>query len=220
MREASARLLSHLSHELRAPLGVVRGYLRLLELSAGALDERQRKAVMAALEASSRAVTLVEEASELSRLLGGEAAFQRVTIPLSSLLHASVQAVELPEEPAVDLDVVEASNVIVTVDEVRVRAALVAFFTAIVRAQSRPVTVQVTATRLRMSGRPAVRLLVAPRTVSGLRARELPFDPARGGQGLQLAIAVAVVEAHGGDVRERSLGNRPAGLVVRLPAVR
>jgi signal transduction histidine kinase len=219
MREAS-RLLSHLSHELRAPLGVVRGYLRLLEQSAGAFDERQRKAVIAALDASSRAVAIVEETSELSRLLGGETAFRRVTIPLSSLLHASVQAVELPEDPAVDLDVVEASNVIVSVDEARLRAALVAFLTAIVRAQSRPVTVQIRATRLPKSRRPAVRVLVAPRTVSGLRGRERPFDPARGGQGLQLAIAVAVVEAHGGNVQERSLGNRPAGLVVRLPVAR
>jgi hypothetical protein len=31
---------------------------------------------------------------------------------------------------------------------------------------------------------------------------------------------VAVVEAHGGSVSERSLGNRPAGLVVRLPVAR
>jgi two-component system, OmpR family, sensor kinase len=216
----SARLLAHLSHELRAPLGVIRGYLRLLEQGGAALDERQLKAVVAALEASGRAVTLVEEASELSRLLSGDAVFRKATLPLSSLLHASIQAVELPEEPAVDLDVVEASNVIVSVDEARMRSALAALLTAIVRTQSRPVTVQVTATRLRVKGRLAARVIVAPWTVSRLRARELPFDAARGGQGLQLAIAAAVIEAHGGRVSERNLGNRPAGLVVRLPALR
>lgn len=220
MTTSVPRLLSHLSHELRGPLGVIRGYLRLLDQSVTALTDSQRKAVVAAMEASDRAVALTDEASELSRLLRGEGVFRRVRVPFSALLHATAQAVELPEEPAVDLDVPDASNAIVSVDETRVRAALAALITSVVRAQTRPGTVQLTAAPVTAGGKRAVRLVVAPLTISRLRTRELPFDAGKAGQGLQPAIAVAIIEAHGGLVRERHLGNRPAGLVVRLPALR
>lgn len=219
MSDSASRLLAHLSHELRGPLGVLRGYLRLLDQGRATLDARQQKAVVAALAASDRAVTLVNEASELGRLLNGEVTLTRVTLPFASLLHAAIQAVELPGEPAIDLDVSAGSSV-VSVDETRMRDALVALVTSVVRAQARPGTVQLTASPLRIRSKPAVRLVVAPHTVSHLRTRELPFDAARGGQGLQAAIAVAVVEAHGGVVRERHQGSRPAGVIVRLPAVR
>ncbi|MCA1585085.1 MAG: hypothetical protein LC791_10050 [Acidobacteria bacterium] len=219
MTESAAGLLSHLSHELRGPLGVVRGYLRLLG-QGEKLDEKQFKAVTSAISAADRVVALVDEATELSRLLRGEVTLRRVRVPFASLLHATIQAVDLPEEPAIDLDVPDGSSASVLVDESHVSAALAALITSVVRAQSRPGTVQLTARPLRVRHKPAVRLVIAPDTVSRLRARELPFDLAKGGQGLKAAIAVAIIDAHGGLVRERHLGNRPAGVVVRLPALR
>lgn len=219
MTDTVPRLLAHLSHELRGPLGVIRGYLRLLEQGAPALSEGQQKAIRAALHASDRTLALTDEASELSRLLRGEIALRRSRVPFSALLHATVQAVELPEDPLVDLDVPEGSAAIVSVDEKRVRAALAALIVSVVRAQARPGTVQLTAVAHKAGGKRTVRLVAAPLTISRLRTRELPFDTAKGGQGLQAALAVALIEAHGGTVRERHLGNRPAGLVVRLPAV-
>lgn len=212
-------LLSHLSHELRGPLGVIRGYLRLLEQTASGLSESHQKAIRAALHASERTLALTDEASELSRLLRGDVTLKRTRVPVSSLLHAVVQAVELPDDPAIDLDVPEGSTAIVSVDETRIRAALAALITTVVRAQARPGTVQLTATSHTTLGKRTVRLVVAPLTISRLHTRELPFDAAKGGLGLQAAIAAAVVDAHGGAVRERHMANRPAGLIVRLPAV-
>lgn len=221
MTDSVLRLLSHLSHELRGPLGVIRGYLRLLDQGAPGLSAAQQKAVRAALDASDRTLALADEASELSRLLGGEVTLRRARVPLLALLHATVQAVELPDDPAIDLDVPEGpdSNATVSIDESRVRAALAALITSVVREQTRPGTVQLTAASLTARGRRTVRLVVAPLTISRLRTRELPFEAAKGGQGLQAAIAVAVIEAHGGAVRARHAGNRPVGLVIRLPAI-
>jgi hypothetical protein len=43
-----------------------------------------------------------------------------------------------------------------------------------------------------------------------------PLDLTRGGNGLLLPIAEAIVQAHGGRLRERWLGGRWSGFVVKL----
>ena len=217
MGAIASRLLSHLSHELRAPLGVVRGYLRLLEQGSAKPEERQRRAIACAMDATEKALLLLDEAKALSRWLNGDVALNRALMPLASLLRVSAQAVELPDEPAITLEVRPTPNLAVFVDETRMRAALAAIVSSVVRAQARPLTIQVTAARLRIRHKLVARVIIAPQTLSGLKAREVPFDWARGGQGLQLAIASATIEAHDGHVRDRRLGDREAGVAVRLP---
>ena len=64
--EQSPRLLSLISHELRGPLGVIRGYLRLLEQTGPELSDSHRQAVTAALKASDRAAELLTQTSMLA----------------------------------------------------------------------------------------------------------------------------------------------------------
>ena len=66
--DQSPRILSLLSHELRGPLGVIRGYLRLLEQAGPELSDSHRQAVTAALKASDRAAELLDKASMLAQL--------------------------------------------------------------------------------------------------------------------------------------------------------
>src|SRR5688572_323275 len=54
MSDEMPRVLSLLSHELRGPLGVVRGYLRLIDQTATELSDRSRQSIAAALRASDR----------------------------------------------------------------------------------------------------------------------------------------------------------------------
>ncbi len=212
-----SRILAHLSHELRAPVGVALGYLRLLEQSGAALDEQQRHTVAAAVRAGLAAARLLDDASELSRLAAGYLPLNRTPRSLASLLNVSAQSVVLPEDPVINVEVSCVTPLVVSVDEPRMRPALGSLFTSVVRGHARAVTIEISAAPVRAGGQPYARIIAAPQTASRLKAREKHFEWAKGGHGLQLAIAVATVEAHGGRVRARHLGDRESGVLIRLP---
>lgn len=212
-----SRILAHLSHELRAPMGVVLGYLRLLEQRGEGLNERQQRAVAAAARAGAAAVTLLDEASELSRLCAGRVPLARTSVALASLLDVSARPAALPEDPAITLQVKCAPTLLVSVDEPRMRAAFRSIVHAVVRSQARPATIEVAATPRLARGHRYAHVTIAPQDVSHLRAREVQFDSAKGGHGLRLAIAVATIEAHAGRVRERRVDDMESGVSVRLP---
>jgi len=205
-------LLSLASHELRGPVGVVRGYLKMLEQDAS-LPERSRKAVLHAAEAGSRLVALLDEVTELSQFKQGAIRLSLRSVSLRSVLSQAVQAVAIPE--SVTLDVIAPMDVRVRVEEARMRFAFERLIGALARAQNGAVTLELK--------------LVAPRTpkavpqvVVGIRslgrgiASERPLDLSRGGMGLSLALADAVIAAHGGRLRERWLSGRWVGFDVRL----
>ena len=217
MADDTSNLLSLLSHELRGPLGVVRGYLRLITQSNEPLSERSKVAIDAALKASDRLASILDEASLLAHLRLGDVVLESKRLPLSSLLNAAVQASELPEGSTVTLDVAPVMTAALSADEARLRAALATLITAVARAQSRAVTVELSATPSRLGGKPAVRLRIGPKTVSGVEATESDLNEKRGGFGLAIPIAATTIAAHGGRVRELHQGDRTAGLVVTLP---
>lgn len=212
------RVMSLLSHELRAPVGVVRGYLRMLDGSE--LTDRQRQAIAAALRASERAAELLNQASLLAHLRLGDIPLDRRRIALVSLLNTAVHAVELPEESPVSLDVGVMPAVTILGDENRLRVALSSLVAAVARAQTSVVAVEITATKSRLRQHAAVRLRIGPRTLSRVRARETLPDLTRGGMGLAFPIAVAILEMHRGKVRELRHGDSSTGLVVWLPVAR
>jgi signal transduction histidine kinase len=57
---------------------------------------------------------------------------------------------------------------------------------------------------------------VTPRTLGRGKIVDQPIDLTRGGSGLLLPIADAVVQAHGGKLRERWVAGRWSGFVVKL----
>ena len=68
------RTLSLAVHELRTPVTVVAGYLRmLLKEQAGPLNDKQQRMLEEAERSCGRISALVSELSELGRLEGGEA---------------------------------------------------------------------------------------------------------------------------------------------------
>ncbi len=204
-------LLSLASHELRGPTGVVRGYLRLLEQD-GTLGERPRRVMTEMTRATDRLAALLDELSELAHLKDGRIKLTLRSMSLRSVLNQAVQAVELPENVDMDLDVVAPADVRMRVDEARLRAVFTTLIVTLARAQSGAGSVD-----LRLSkGRSYAQVVVQPRSLGHGTVVEQAVDFARGGTGLQLPIADAVVQAHGGRLRERWVAGRWAGFVVKL----
>lgn len=213
------RVLSLLSHELRGPLGVIRGYLRLVIQTSHELSNRSRESIESALRASDRISDILDEASLYAHIQIGDVRLEPKRVPLTTVVHAAIQAAGLPQDSTVDVASDTLPNVTLEADEPRLRMALATFVTAVARAQSSNVVVEISGAPTRLAGRRAVRLRIGPRTISGVDATEGELNSRRGGFGLSIPIAAVIIEGHGGRVRESRHGDRSAGLLVTLPTV-
>lgn len=196
---------------MRGPAGVIRGYLRMLEQDA-TLGERPRRVVADTTRAAERLVTLLDEISELARLKDETLRPTLRSMSLRSILNQAVQAVKLPAGYEVELDVVAPVDVRRRVDEPRLRAAFETLIFTLVRGHSGAATIDL---RL-IKGRSSTLVTVTPRTLGHGAVIDRPLDLSRGGTGLRLPIAEAVVQAHGGRLRERWVAGRWAGFAVKL----
>ena len=208
---ALSALLSLASHELRGPTGVVRGYLKMLDQDP-TLGERPRRVVGDATRAADRLVTLLDEIAELARLKDEALRPALRSMSLRSILNQAVQAVTLPPGHEVELDVVAPADVRRRVDEPRLRAVFETLIFTLARGHSGAATIDL---RL-VKGRASTLITVTPRTLGHGAVIDRPLDPTRGGTGLRLPIADAVVQAHGGRLRERWIAGRWAGFAVKL----
>src|SRR5262245_14017662 len=85
--ELFPRAMSLAVHELRTPVTVVSGYLRmLLREQAGPLNEKQKKMLEEAERSCARIGALVGEMSELGKLVSGDMTVGTQPIDLAALL--------------------------------------------------------------------------------------------------------------------------------------
>ena len=208
---ATAALLTLTSHELRQPTGIVRGYLRMLEQDP-TLSQRARKVIGDATRAADRMVALLDEVGELARLKDGAIRLTPKSMSLRSVLNQSVQAVELPASHDVELDVVAPADVRRRVDEPRMRMVFCTLIDVLARAQTGAATIDLRLTRTKNSAY----VWVTPRSLLRGKVIDKPIDVTRGGSGMLLPIAEAIVNAHGGKLRERWVAGRWSGFIVRL----
>ena len=208
-------LLSLASHELRGPAGVARGYLRLLEQDP-ALPDRPRRAATEAAKALARVVGLLDELTALARVKEGQLKLTLHTASLRSILTQAVQATTVPPGAEVDLDVVADRDVRLRVDAARLRDVFGTLILTLARAQAGASTIELRLVAPRSAGRGKAQVIVAPRSLGQALIEERPVDLSRGGVGLALALADAMVHAHGGALRERWVGGMWQGFVVKL----
>lgn len=215
--EDFGRLLSLISHEVRAPLGVMRGYMRLLEQQGTELSESHRHAVAAALKAGERAAEILGQVSALARLQHDDARPALKPTPLEPLLRAAVHAVAMPPEPIVTVHVGDTPPVSVAADEDLLRLALAALTSAVVRAQAMDCRVYLLTHEEPLDDRPGVTLTIATTDVVQASIQRVPLDLMRGGLGLDLPIAASIIAAHHGSVSEQRGHDRFAGIAAWVP---
>lgn len=212
------RLLSLISHEVRGPLGVMRGYLRLLAQRNPELSEPHRQAVRGALRAGERAAELLGQISLLAQVSRGEAAFAFHATPLAEVVVAATAEVVLPEDPTVVLEVAADRAVTVAADANFLRMALTALISAVVRAQPSAAGVRVGTLDQHRNATPGVVIDIGVTdAIDATDASEHALDVTRAGLGLDLPIAAAVIAAHFGEVVERRRGTQLVAVVVWLP---
>ena len=216
------RAMSLAVHELRTPVTVVSGYLRmLLREQAGPLTEKQKKMLEEAERSCSRLGALVSEMSEFGKLVGGDVRFARHEFDLAALAAEVASGLHDGEDRGVHLEARAATPVIVTGDRARIAAAVRALMLSALRERVEPGVLLVRCSV--RSGDPewAVLAIGDETALTELEdAASAPtsgFDEWRGGLGMALPVARRIVESHGGAVWCASGDHARATSALRLP---
>jgi signal transduction histidine kinase len=207
-------LLATTSHELRGPLGVARGHLRLLAQDEG-LDPGAAKAVDDAGRAMDRMASLLDELSRYSQWASGESAVAPARASLREVLTQTAARAVSAAGGAVTAEVQSSADVIVEVDAARLIEACVSLLTAVARAHAESPAVSLAVSETRRGG--AILQIEALPRVGG-RVESRPPDLGRGGMGLAVPFADLLIRAHGGTLVEQWCAGRWRGYSVRLPA--
>jgi len=224
--DAFPRALSLAVHELRTPVTVATGYLRmLLREQGGPITDRQRQMLEEAERSCGRINALITELSELGKLTAGEISPPTVTFNLAALVAEVASNMHEGEDRGIHVEVRAPEPVVVAGDRARLGAALRALVHAALRERAEPGGVVVQCSTVADGDRPWAVVTVGDDALTPALIHPAhtsappPFDEWRGGLGLALPVGRRVIEAHGGAVWSAP-GNPRAGSALRLPLVR
>jgi signal transduction histidine kinase len=213
-----SRLITLVAHELRTPLSVVSGYLKMLASErGGSLTDAQRRAVSGADRACVQLTTLANEVSWLGKLERGEVAPNRAPLPLAPLLREIAGGHTPHDEHPVNVEAVDgpgSGELTITADAIHLRRALNAMLSAVVRAAPDHATVQIASvTRPRepraTGGGPALLVIaIAPVSqIDSLLAADLATldapNESQGGLGVSLPLVRRLMALDHGSIHVR-----------------
>ena len=219
-------ILSHGAHEIRTPVTVILGYIRMLTSERmGPVTEPQRKALGEMQKTAAKLAALADEMSELSVLVAGAAKFNCTGVDLGALIEAVLPlAAPVPEREVTLRLINEAPGATVDADAIKLRNAL----TWIISAHRRELVTSdelcVRIHRTTQDGRPVLQVTIAGadrvddlRTVDG--SGLVHFEEVRGGVGYTLSIAQRIILGLGAQVWSPA-ENAKAAAVLFFPEAR
>jgi len=222
LERARGEFVAKVSHDLRTPLTIIKGYAYTLERRAATPEDAVRLAVIG--RESDRLAALVDDLLTLSQAGAGALRVTPAPFPVRELLDEVAERVgALAAGRGVELTVADSPPAVVVGDRRRLAQVLTNLTTNATRHTPAGGTVEL---RAAVAADGAVELTVTDDGV-GIDEAELPrllraFEHAgrSGGTGLGLAIAGELVHAHGGSL---DLARRPGGGTVAracIPALR
>jgi signal transduction histidine kinase len=216
-----ARLVTLVAHELRTPLSVVSGYVKMLTSERqGPLTDAQRRSLAGADRACQQLMTIAADMSALARIARGEIAPNRTPVALERLLADIQAAHRSPDEHPVTVEaIVETKPFTISTDENHLRRALTSILAAAVKAAPDHATVRIVAAR-----REAIAIACGPDVlIDDLLAAMAdpqaldPLNESLGGLGVGLPLARRLIELEGGRIGSRTTPDG-LGLLLTLPA--
>lgn len=210
-----SEILHVLAHELRTPVGIAHGYVRLLLDDRLPQDADRRRALEQMQKALGRLSDLSHESSRLASWFEHDVD-ATATVSASSLL-ARVEEADFDSPVTIDATGVSDDAAVRTTDAAMLATAMV----SLVRATARELRGLDCAVAARVGDPRALEVLVGPPDrLEALAAGRLSADGGplaleRGGLGLSLVHAAIVLDAHGAERWTINQSRQTAGF--RLP---
>ena len=221
--ELLSKTLSLAVHELRTPLSVCMGYIRMvLGEQAGPLNDKQKKLLTEAQQSCGRLSALVDDLSLISKLDGQKLPFAEAPLDVASLMAELAGDMHEGADRGVRIEVTSDGHPLpVLGDRTRLVTALGALMRAALRERGGAGVVTVDASRRDWNGtRWAVVAIGDAPLIPALRdPGDTPpaFDEWIGGMGFALPMARRVIEAHGGALWSAADATSRAASGLRLP---
>lgn len=218
------RVMSLAVHELRTPVTVVAGYLRmLLREQGGPLTDKQRKMLEEAERSCGRLNALVAEMSDFGKLESGQLSFGQQHVDIAALLAELAADMHEGEDRGVRLELRGTDQpVVVTGDRLRLAAALKVLMHSALRERGEPGAIVAHCSTVDADGGHYALVAfgdqaVLPALLDHATNGRPPFDEFRGGLGLALPVARRVIEGHGGALWSADGAASRAASALRLP---
>lgn len=216
------QVISIVGHELRSPIGAVRGALQMLARRLPHLGGQERQLLDMATRNSDRLLKLVQDLLDYERLDAGAVSFDQTLVSGEALLEQAREVMTVAADAAQVRLVIEPAPAEVWADPNRIVQVLVNLLANAVKFSPAGGTVTAGVARegtevvfrVRDEGRG-----IPPDKLEAVfdRFTQVHLSDAKRGSGLGLAIARAIVRQHGGRIWAESTPGAGATFVVALP---
>lgn len=123
-----AEFVNHVAHELRTPLTIIAGLSEMLAGRTDSLPANEVETTLSALERQSRrALVLINDLLDLSRLSRGTFVVELTDVPLAAAVSGALEATNTPDGAVTDVSI--APDIVVVADQRRLEQVFVNLFT-------------------------------------------------------------------------------------------